>query len=117
MEKIFSSYDKLHEIRINIINEECWFNIEMFNEYNCKTFLLLVKEVLEYINSNNIKIIKQYIFSDDCKYFEKSIIEKYEINTNTKKENDSNKNNIFIVTTKIEDFVEELVNVLDIKRL
>ena len=109
MEKIFTSYDNLHKIRINIIDEECWFNIETFNTTNCKTFLMLIKEVIDYINDNNIKIIKQYVYLDDCKYFQKSIIIKYELSIN--------ENNIFIVNTKIEDFIEELINVLQIKKI
>jgi hypothetical protein len=128
MEKIFTSYDKLHKIRINIIDKECWFNIECLNDTNCKTFLLLIKEVVNYINDNNIKIIKQYICLDDCKFFQKSIITEYgicQISEDIQRvatkfdsgELNINQNNIFIVSTQIEDFIEELINVLQIKRI
>ena len=102
-EIIFKSYDNLHKITLTIENDEfCWFNIDVFNTNNCKTFLILIKEVLEFINKKNIKNIKQYIYLEDCNYFKKSIITKHD-------------DNIFIVKTEIKYFVEELINVLAIK--
>jgi hypothetical protein len=100
---VFRSYDNLHKINLTIENEDnCWFNIDSFNTNNCKTFLILIKEVIEFINNKNIKNIKQYIHTEDCNYFKNSIINKYD-------------DKIFIVKTEIKYFVEELIRVLEIK--
>ncbi len=114
-EIIFRSYDNLHKITVNIhLNEYCWFNIDIFDNNNCKTFLILIKEVVDFINEKNIKNIKQYIYSDDVKYFKNSFIEKHiDYNTNT----NINNNDIYIVQSKIENFIDELVTVLEIKRI
>ncbi len=102
-EILFKSYDNLHKINIIIENEDyCWFNIDVFNTSNCKTFLILIKEVIEFINKKNIKKIKQYIHYEDCNYFKNSIITKYD-------------DKIFIVETEIKYFVEELIHVFEIK--
>ena len=107
-DKLFISLDKLHKITIKIGNcNFCWFNIDSFNPKNCKTFIMLIKEVIDFISSKNIKNIKQYVYSDDCSYFKNSQINKYI-------EDDKN---IFIIDTKIEDFIEEIVNVFDIKKI
>jgi len=114
----FESLDKLHKIIINIdsfsnLPEYCWFNIEIFNETNCKTFLILIKDVIDYINKKNIKYIKQYIYLEDSLYFKNSEIIKYE----EKIKLHNLAQDIFIVTTKIEYFIQELINVLGIKIL
>jgi hypothetical protein len=120
-EIVFDSLDKLHKIIIKIdslsnFQEYCWFNIEIFNEHNCKTFLILIKDVTDYINKKNIKYIKQYICLDDCLFFKKSEIIKYN-GFSEKNKLHNLPEDIFIVTTKIEYFIEELINVLGIKIL
>jgi hypothetical protein len=117
-DKIFISLDNLHKITIKIesLSESpdsrrncnfCWFNIDTFNPKNCKTFIMLIKEVIDFISSKNIINIKQYVYSDDCSYFKKSQISNYM----------EDNNSIFIIDTKIEDFIEEIVNVFDIKKI
>ena len=109
---IFKSYDDLHKITIKIDNNTCWFNIDTFNNKNCKTFLMLIKEVIDFINIKNIKHINQYIYSNDCQYFKNSTISKY-INSNEIIDNSE----IFIISTQINHFVEEMINVLGIKKI
>ena len=62
--KIFDSIDNKHqiEIKIELIGEYAWFNINKLDYENCKTFLILLKRVIEYLSSKNVKIIKQYVY-------------------------------------------------------
>lgn len=68
---IFESIDKKHKIEISIIDDVGWFCIIKLDYENCKTFLILLKQVMEYLNFKNIKCIRQYIYEEDLKYFEK----------------------------------------------
>lgn len=104
--KIFNSIDIKHQIEINIdfTGEFAWFNINKLDYESCKTFLIVLKEVMEFLNSNNIKIIKQYVYEEDLKFFEKS--SHLDIG-----------NGKFIITTDIIHFLSELVNALGINKL
>jgi len=100
--KIFNSIDIKHQIETTIIDNICWFNINKFDFEYYKTFLLTLKDVLIYLKKNNIIYIKQYIHEEDIKFFNKSeIIELTE--------------NKYIVTTNINNFVDEIINVFGIK--
>ena len=104
--KIFDSIDNKHqiEIKIELIGEYAWFNINKLDYENCKTFLILLKRVIEYLSSKNVKIIKQYIYEEDLKYFEKS--SHLDIG-----------NGQFIISTEIIHFLSELIYALGINKL
>ena len=101
---IFESIDKKHRISINILDDIAWFNILDLDYENCKTFLILLKRLLEYLNSSNVKIIKQYIYEEDLKYFEKSSY----LDIGDGK---------YLITTEIANFLPDLINVLGINKL
>jgi hypothetical protein len=102
--KTFESIDKKHQIEISIIDNIGWFCICKLDYENCKTFLILLKQVMEYLNLKNIKYIKQYIYEEDLKYFEKS--SHLDIG-----------NGQYVVSTEIIYFLSELTNVLGIYKL
>lgn len=104
LSKIFDSIDMKHQIEIKIIDDISWFNIIKIDYEKCKTFLILLKSVIEYLNLNNVKFIKQYIYEEDLKFFEKSSF--LDIN-----------NNQYIISTDIRDFLLELVNALGVNKL
>ena len=101
---LFESIDKKHQIEIKLIDDISWFNIIKLDYENCKTFLILLKRVMEYLNLKNIKFIKQYIYKEDLKYFEKSSY--LDIG-----------NNQYVISTNIIHFLSELMNVLGINKL
>lgn len=103
MYKIFSSIDKLHYISITITENTAYFRVIECDYENIKTFLLLLKECMEYLKDNNIKIVRQEIVKEEFELFKYSnIMDK------------TNSNNVMI-ETKIKDFINELINVFDIK--
>ena len=103
--KKFISIDKFHEINTSIIDNFCYFSIEKLICENYKTFLLLLKDILLYLNNHKVKFIKQEILIIDLPYFKKS----------TRNET-CNKTNV-LITTNIEDFMEEICDALNIKHL
>lgn len=105
IDKFFNSIDNKHQVEITIIDDDiCWFNICKIDFESFKTFLILLKDVMTYLKKNNVIYIKQNIFEEDIVYFKKSSI----INLDEK---------CYIATTNIIDFIDEIVNVLDIKKL
>lgn len=102
--KLFNSIDLKHQIEISILEDISWFNINKIDYECCKTFLILLKDVLTYLSKKNVKYIKQYIVKDDIELFKSSTFIE-------------SSNNTFIVNTKIEEFVPEIVNVLGINKL
>lgn len=102
--KIFDSVDKKHQIEINIIDDISWFNINNFDFEYYKTFLLMLKDILIFLKKKNITHIKQYIYKNDCEYFKNSLI----INLDDDK---------YIVSTNLENFLDEIINVLGIKKI
>jgi hypothetical protein len=103
-DKIFNSIDKKHQIEIKIIDNISWFNINKFDFEYYKTFLLILKDILVFLKNNNVLYIKQYIYENDCEYFKNSSI----INVDQ---------DIYIVTTNIDNFIEEIINVFGIKKI
>ncbi len=101
---IFESIDKKHQIEINLVDDIAWFNIIKLDYENCKTFLILLKRVMEYLNLKNIKFLKQYIYEEDLKYFEKSSC--LDIG-----------NGQYVISTDIIYFLSELMNVLGVRKL
>lgn len=104
MNKKFNSIDKKHEIEINIIENISWFNINKLDFEYIKTFLILLKDVLIFLKKNNVQNIKQNIQEDDIKYFKNSEI----INLN---------DNLYCVTTNINNFIDEIINVFGINKI
>lgn len=102
--KIFNSIDNKHQIEANIIENISWFNINKLDFESFKTFLILLKDVIVYMKNNNIMYIRQYIMEEDILYFKKSSIVNLDENT-------------YMVTTNIIDFIDEITNVLGIKKL
>ena len=102
--KIFNSIDKKHQIEINLLDDIAWFNINKLDYENCKTFLILLKSVMEHLTSNNVKFIKQHIYEGDLEYFKKSSY--LDIG-----------NSQYVISTDIIHFLSELMNVLGIKKL
>lgn len=104
LKKIFNSLDKKHQIEITIIDDIAWFNINKLDYEHCKTFLILMKDVIEFFNLNDIKYIKQYIYEEDLVFFKKSSF----IDIGNKQ---------YVVSTEIINFLFELTNVLGINKL
>ncbi len=104
LNKIFNSVDLNHQISISIIDNVSWFNINKLNYESYKTFLLLLKEVLTFMNIHNIKYVKQYIYKEDLEYFK---------NSSYVEIGDSQ----YTVTTDIIYFLSEITNVLGIQKI
>ena len=102
--KVFESPDKKHKITTSIIGEISWFSIDCVDFEYYKTFLLLIKSVLEYFEKNNVKIIKQTICEEDLEYFKKSSYVESGLSEYT-------------VSTNIIDFISEMINVLGLRPL
>ncbi len=102
--KVFDSLDNQHQISIVIIDEISWFEIKLFNPDRQKTFVLLLKEVIDYYRGKNVQFIKQYVNEDDVTYFKNS----------TKQLIDDN---VYIVTTPIVSFIDDMVSVLGIIKM
>ncbi len=103
-EKIMESLDLKHKIKVSVRGNTGWFEIIEFNYEYQKTFVILLKDVIEYYRMSNIELIKQYVTDDDKQYFHNSNIVKIE-------------DNIYEVTTQINKFIDDMVLVLGIKRL
>ena len=68
----FCSIDEKHEISIKILENTAWFNIVRLEYEHYKTFLLMFKELIEYLNSKNIQFIKQIVLKTDIEFFKNS---------------------------------------------
>jgi hypothetical protein len=102
MYKIFTSIDNFHIIGITLCDDIAYFKIILFEFENVKTFLLLFKECIEYLNNNNIKIIKQEIVNEDIELFKNSKI----INKTSEEHT--------MIETNFINFIDEIYNVLNI---
>lgn len=102
--KIFNSIDNKHQIETNIIENICWFNINKLEFESFKTFLILLKDVMIHMKNNNVMCIHQYISEEDILYFKKSSI----LNLDE---------NVYMAITNINDFIDEITNALDIKKI
>ena len=69
MERVFTSIDKKHQITINIIENICYIEITLFQHQSFKTFLILFKEVMEYVNKLKVQYIKQIILNEELNMF------------------------------------------------
>lgn len=101
--KTFISIDHSHTIKIDILDNIAWFYPQIKYD-NCKTFLILIKDVMQYLSINNIKYIKQYICEDDLECLKNSTWIQLD-------------EHIYMCSTKLEDFVSELINLTGIKKI
>jgi hypothetical protein len=101
--KKFISIDKLHSFEITILEDTSYFVILSLEPKHYKTFLLLLKKGFEYMKSNNVKYVKQTITLEDKELFKKSSFVE--------------ENNVLIVKTDIDMFLEELCNAMGMQRL
>jgi hypothetical protein len=98
------SVDLKHKITIILNGDIAWFEIKEFNLEHQKTFILLLKDSIEHFTNKGVKVIKQYVIEQDLGYFINSSIEKID-------------NDIYVVTTPLISFVDDMISVLGIKRL
>lgn len=96
--KIFNSVDNKHQITIFMIDDVSWFNIDKFDLEYYKTFLLILKDVLLFLKKHNVIYIKQYVFEEDAMLFKNSSC------TNINE-------NLYVITTNINIFIDEIINV------
>lgn len=106
MSSTFTSIDKKHSIGIKILGDVAEFEIIQFQYENYKTFLLLLKTVVEHFASNSIKFIKQRIAEDELPLFHYSTLDVW-----------YKEDEIALITTPIEYFAEEIYNVLGLCKL
>jgi hypothetical protein len=124
---LFTSIDKLHTIEITIFGEIAELCITTFHYENYKTFLLLLKKVIEYMANKNIKYVKQRILESDVSLFSYSTIDTYIYDPDNNPDNDpdndpdNNPDNdhckTVLITTPIIHIAEEIYNALGLKKV
>ena len=102
--KIFESLDGTNQIEVSIIDNIGWFNINKLDPINYKTFLYLLKDVIEFYNQNKVLYIKQYINKDSIEFFKNSTYIEIDENTVT-------------INTPIIYFIKDIVDALGIQPL
>ena len=112
---LFTSIDKLHTIEITIFGEIAELCITTFHYENYKTFLLLLKKVIEYMANKNIKYVKQRILESDVSLFSYSTIDTYIYDPDNNPDNDHCKT--VLITTPIIHIAEEIYNALGLKKV
>jgi hypothetical protein len=110
---LFTSIDKLHTIEITKFGDIAELQIIAFHYENYKTFLLLLKNVIEYMARENIKFVKQKILETDIPLFTKSTIDTYI----QKGEKDKDSIRTVLITTPIIHIAEEIYNALGLKKV
>lgn len=110
---LFTSIDKIHTIELIIFGDIAELKIITFHYESYKTFLLLLKTVIEYMTSKNIIYVKQRILETDISLFN------YSTYVYTNDTNDHSQGHIktVLITTPIVHIVEEIYNALGLKRL
>ncbi len=108
---LFTSIDKLHTIEITIFGDIAELSITAFHYESYKTFLLLLKNVIEYMANKNIKYVKQRILESDTSLFSYSTTDTYIY--------DPDHDNIktVLITTPIIHIAEEIYNALGLKKV
>jgi hypothetical protein len=103
--KIFNSIGNNHSISINLINEtDCYYDLLQYNPDDYKCFVLLIKEIIEYLHKNKIKYI--YYSIPKNLYFDSFITI----------ENDETEYEIVIKTT-LNEFVNQIIQIHNIQQL
>jgi hypothetical protein len=110
---LFTSIDNLHTIELTIFGDIAELQIITFYYENYKTFLLLLKNVIEYMMSINIKHVKQRILETDISLFNYSTIDTYIHN----QDQDKDSIRTVLITTPIVHIAEEIYNALGLKKV
>ena len=105
---LFTSVDKLHTIELVIFGDIAELSIISFHYESYKTFLLLLKKVIEYMTSKNINYVKQRILESDIPLFNNSTY----VHTN-----DQGHIKTVLITTPIVHIAEEIYNALGLQRV
>jgi hypothetical protein len=123
---LFTSIDKVHAIELVIFGDIAELSIISFHYESYKTFLLLLKKVIEYMTSKNINYVKQRILESDIPLFNNSTF----VHTNdNNRDNNQNQDHshghshghshirTVLITTPIVHIVEEIYNALGLQRV
>lgn len=115
---LFTSIDKIHAIELVIFGDVAELSIITFHYESYKTFLLLLKTVIEYMTSKNINYVKQRILETDISLFTNST---YIYNNNADHSpnhtNEKGQIRTVLITTPIAHIAEEIYNALGLKRV
>lgn len=107
---LFTSIDKLHTIELTIFGDIAEISIITFHYESYKTFLLLLKKVIEYMADKDIKYVKQRILEEEVNLFSYSTIDSKYYDNDTKKQ-------VVLITTPIVHIAEEIYNAMGLKKL
>ena len=121
---LFTSIDKVHAIELVIFGDIAELSIISFHYESYKTFLLLLKKVIEYMTSKNINYVKQRILESDIPLFNNSTFVHTNDN-NQDQDQDQNQDHshghshirTVLITTPIVHIVEEIYNALGLQRV
>ena len=117
---LFTSIDKVHAIELVIFGDIAELSIISFHYESYKTFLLLLKKVIEYMTSKNINYVKQRILESDIPLFNNSTyVHTNDNNHDNNQDQDHDHSHIrtVLITTPIVHIVEEIYNALGVKRV
>jgi len=126
---LFTSIDKVHSIELVIFGDVAELRIITFHYESYKTFLLLLKTVIEYMTSKNISYVKQRILETDISLFSNSTYAhtndanhgpnhaNEKGHNNGKGHNNENQIRTVLITTPIAHIAEEIYNALGLKRV
>lgn len=122
---LFTSIDKIHAIELVIFGDVAELSIITFHYESYKTFLLLLKTVIEYMTSKNINYVKQRILETDISLFTNSTYiynNNADHNYNHNNNADHSHNNMghirtVLITTPIAHIAEEIYNALGLQRV
>ena len=126
---LFTSIDKVHAIELVIFGDVAELSIITFHYESYKTFLLLLKTVIEYMTSKNISYVKQRILETDISLFSNSTYAhtndanhspnhaNEKGHNNGKGHNNENQIRTVLITTPIAHIAEEIYNALGLKRV
>jgi hypothetical protein len=127
---LFTSIDKVHTIELLIFGDIAELKIITFHYESYKTFLLLLKTVIEYMTSKNINYVKQRILETDISLFNYSTYVHTTDHTNDHANDHTNYHTNYhtndhgqghiktvLITTPIVHIAEEIYNALGFKRV
>lgn len=98
------SIDNKHEIEYSIKDNIGYFNIIEIDYNALKSLIYFLKDIVEEYNKNNVKYVQQHMMIDDIDVLKYS--EYYSL-----------ENGICLVNTKLENFIDEIGNLLGIEKL
>ena len=103
--KIFNSICNNHSVMINLINaSECYYDLLKYTPEEYKSFMLLIKEIIEYLQLNKIK----YIFYSIPKNLYQESFKTIE-NNETEDE--------ILIKTSLNEFINQIIQIHHIQVL